>query len=126
MQQYAKVLRDQLDGFLDEGKEASHQVGVVYDRHSGAVSIKLNQDGRSRITVTVEKADKAAASEFEKSRRALRKKHSQWLYFDRNLLVFHGSLTVLFKPLQRFHWTRSQALADADEIIAETLSSRED
>ena len=59
-------------------------------------------------------------------RRALRRQHSQWLYFDRSLIVFQEAWTVLFKPMQRFHWTHSQALSDADEIISATLTSRED
>jgi methylase of polypeptide subunit release factors len=122
---YAKVLQDQLDGFLDS-TSATHEVGVVYDASSGAVAIKFINNGRPANPETVEKADERAAGEFQKARRTLRKKHSQWLYFDRNLLVFQGHLTVLFKPLQRFHWTRSQALADADEIIAATLTCRED
>ena len=46
----------------------------------------------------------------------------QWLYFERNLRVYEGRKTYLFKPMQRFHWTESQALTDASEIIAETLS----
>jgi len=42
--------------------------------------------------------------------------HSQWIYFDRNLLVSHENTYCLFKPLQRFWWTRARALADADQF----------
>jgi hypothetical protein len=31
----------------------------------------------------------------------------------------------LLKPLQRIHWLRSQALLDADTIIAENLAAGE-
>jgi hypothetical protein len=40
--------------------------------------------------------------------------------------VFDGERTLLFKPRQRLHWTRSQALLDADQVIAETLANSED
>jgi hypothetical protein len=43
------------------------------------------------------------------------------VYFDRNLRVYEGTKTFVFKPMQRFHWTESQALMDARQIIAETL-----
>jgi hypothetical protein len=53
----------------------------------------------------------------------LRSKHSQWVYFDRALKIYDAKHGILFqfKPLQRLHWTRRQAVLDADEIIAETL-----
>jgi hypothetical protein len=44
--------------------------------------------------------------------------HSQWCYSDRNLLISRGDTCWLFKPLQRFWWTRSRALADSDQLAA--------
>ena len=66
-------------------------------------------------------ADKPTATQLETTRQRLRKQHSQWVYFDRNLRIYEGTKTFFFKPLQRFHWTESQAMQDASEIIAETL-----
>ncbi len=48
--------------------------------------------------------------------------HRQWLYFDRNLFLYRNEAAFVLKPMQRLWWTRSQALADADELIAETLT----
>jgi hypothetical protein len=126
MSAYATALRDHLNGFLDNSVEATHEVGVVHDVSSVAVGVRLSKAARRPVAVTVEKADNRMAGEFQSVRRTLRLKHSQWLYFDRSLLVFQGPWTVLFKPLQRFHWTRSQALTDADEIIAAALTSGEE
>ncbi len=47
------------------------------------------------------------------------------VYFNRNLRIYEGTQTFIFKPWQRFHWTESQALFDAREVIAETLSGGE-
>jgi len=43
------------------------------------------------------------------------------LYFDRNLFVSRGNSVYIFKPMQRSAWTETQALLDADELIANTL-----
>lgn len=37
--------------------------------------------------------------------------------------IYDNSAVYILKPNERKNWTRSQALHDADEIIAETLSS---
>lgn len=48
-------------------------------------------------------------------------RRSQWVYFNRNLRIYEGSKIYILKPLQRLHWTRTQAVQDAGEIIAETV-----
>jgi hypothetical protein len=65
------------------------------------------------------------AGEVERDLERLRERgggSGQWLYFDRNLFVYDEELTSIFKPQQRLWWTRSQALNDADEIIAAALA----
>ncbi|HLL04197.1 MAG TPA: N-6 DNA methylase [Myxococcaceae bacterium] len=52
------------------------------------------------------------------------RQHAQWIYFDRNLLVSRGDAHCLFKPLQRFWWTRARALADADLLNATVFFNR--
>jgi len=76
--------------------------------------------------IDVFRADDETAVELEKTRRRLRRQNAQWVYFDRNLQIFEGRRTFLFKPMQRFHWTESQAMADAAEIIAQTLDGTRD
>ena len=51
----------------------------------------------------------------------LRERRSQWVYFNRNLRIYEGTTTYIAKPMQRLHWLESQAMLDANEIIAETL-----
>jgi hypothetical protein len=120
MEAYARVLKTELDSFLGKDAKAKHDVRVVFDRQSGMIRLTLQQ---SEAGVSVEKADRREADAFGKTRALLRQKHSQWMYFDRNLLLFDGPVTFLFKPLQRFHWTRSQALVDADQVIGESLTA---
>jgi hypothetical protein len=122
LEEYARVLKGELDAFAELPGGAAHALRVEHDGQSGAVLIDL-ADGRVRAGVTVEKAGSGISSAFAQARQHLRRKHSQWLYFDRNLIVFDGKRTILFKPLQRLHWTRSQALLDSDQVIAETLAN---
>ena len=118
---YAKRLRLELDDFVGEDLPKCHQVDVVYDSMSGMIQVNLVSKARAAGTACVAKADHATARELEKTRRRLRTERAQWVYFDRNLRVYEGTRTYILKPMQRFHWTESQAMVDARSIIAETL-----
>jgi len=125
LEKYADSLSRELDAFLDaEGKH--HEVRVVHDGHSGMVQTSVVRSGRSSQRVWVEKADSLTSKAFARSRDLLRRRYSQWMYFDRRLLILDGEKTFLFKPLQRFHWTCGQALNDADLIIGETIAASEE
>jgi hypothetical protein len=124
MEAYARSLSGELDAFLDvESKR--HEVQVVHDSHCGVVEIRVVRTERPPQEVWVKKADPVTSKAIAQSRDLLRKRYSQWVYFDRRLLVLDDEVTFLFKPLQRFHWTRSQALNDADMIIGETIAGEE-
>ena len=88
---------------------------------SDGVLVEGECESRGFEAAVVGSADQPTARQLEKTRTRLRKQQSQWVYFDRNLRIYEGTKTFVFKPLQRFHWTESQAMQDASEIIAETL-----
>ena len=67
-------------------------------------------------------ADQDGARSLRTLRERLRHKHSQWVYFNRSLTIYDRGVLYRFKPMQRLHWTRRQAILDSDEIIAETVS----
>src|SRR6266403_577754 len=121
MKTYARRLKADLDAFVGDELDKRHQVGIVYDNESGMIQIDLIADKMAARSLTVVAADQLTARQLEKTRRRLRKQQSQWLYFDRNLRVYEESKTFVLKPMQRFHWTESQAMLDAQEIIAGTL-----
>ena len=120
---YAVRLKSELDGFLGDALPKRHQVDVVYDDASGMVCVDLVRDEQSARQVTVSSASKEIAAQLEKTRQLLRKERAQWVYFDRNLRIYEGTRTFVLKPMQRFHWTESQAMVDARHIIAETLAA---
>jgi hypothetical protein len=123
---YCQALADELDGFMDEKTKRRHFVRVLRGGNYAVVEISfvLPKDRRPRVDVAA--AGVQDNAELHRIRDLLRKRHqSQWLYFDRGLRIYDGTTTCLFKPLQRLHWLRSQALADADEIIADHLGASE-
>lgn len=118
---YAKRLKSELDAYIGSRLRKRHAVEVLYDAHSGMVEIDFcKKDATDPVTVRA--ADDKTASVLLATRTRLRKERSQWVYFDRNLRLFVGTRTYLFKPMQRFHWTESQAMFDASKIIAETIA----
>src|SRR5579859_6491521 len=88
---------------------------------SGLVVVDLIADGGDRRAVSVSSASEPRAHQLAETRRRLTEHRAQWLYFNRNLRIYEGSRTYVLKPLQRFHWTRTQAIQDAGEIIADCL-----
>ena len=87
------------------------------------VSIDLTKNANAGNALIVAAADSQAGKELERTRRRLQQKRSQWVYFNRDLRIFEGTRTYLFKPMQRFHWTETQAMIDAAEVISATLAS---
>lgn len=126
MKTYARRLKSDLDAFIGDELDKRNQVGIVYDNESGMIQIDLLADKMAARDLNVVSADQPTARQLEKTRQRLRKQQSQWVYFDRNLRLYEGSKTFVFKPMQRFHWTESQAMLDASEIIAETLQLGDD
>jgi hypothetical protein len=123
---YAKRLHIELDDYIRGELTGSHDVAVVHDDDSGMVRIRLVQGGTARGHVSVMRADAAEAATLRKCRQRIRQEKSQWVYFDRNLCVYNARQTCILKPMQRFHWTETQARVDAMDIISESIARREE
>jgi hypothetical protein len=124
LEAYARRLKRELDDFVGEDLLRRHEVTIVFDDRSGMVAINFTTDHEGARKVTVRHADKPEVAQLEKTRRRLCEQRAQWVYFNRNLRIYEGRRTYMLKPMQRFHWTESQAMVDAGEIIAETLAGR--
>ena len=119
------MLRDELDAFFDDAPQLRHQVTVSFDGKSKTAVVLIERPGnrKSPWPVKVVPADSCDSELYRRAQELVREKRSQWLYFERNLRVYEGTAVALLKPLQRIQWLRSQALLDADTIIAEKLTS---
>ena len=124
LQSYARALKEELDDFTGDEAGRSHQVTVVTDGKSATVEVHFTKDLNLARKPVVLNADEAAAKALQKTRDALLEEAGawQWAYFNRNLRIYRGRKTYVFKPMNRFHWTQSAALTDASQIIAETLA----
>jgi hypothetical protein len=122
MGKYATLLTDELDAFVDDQPSLKHSTTILYNGRSGIVCTRLHESSPPPERVRFLRADSDAAQEFASIRARVRRKHSQWIYFDRELRLFEGRDTYVFKPMERLHWTESQAILDAGTIIAETLT----
>ena len=118
---YAYTLRSELDAFLGD-PDRTHAVRIVHDGISGMVETQIAPRPPDHILLSIKSADHLPAESLLNLSEIARHEVSQWVYFDRKLIVLDGERTVLLKPLQRFHWTTGQALNDADSIIGETIS----
>jgi len=126
VQAYLEGLARELDAFVTGEGELWHDVTAVCSGASSMVCVDLREDPGRKRGPTVLDANSRTAQELAHATENLRRRHSQWVYFDRNLRVYEGHRTYLLKPMERLHWTRTQAMLDAGEVIAETLASGED
>lgn len=121
---YARTLRDELDSFVGPSSPTRYRVEVLSGGGSGLIAIDLVKDGTAQQPVKVWEASERAAGRLAQARSNLMERRAQWLYFNRNLRVYDGPRTYILKPLQHLHWTRTQAIQDAMEIIADSLGSQ--
>jgi len=125
LERYAIVLRNELDEFLGSEPPARHRIRVAVGEEAGVVEVLLMHDGTKSQPISVEEASARLSVQLALARTNARQQFAQWFYFDRNLRLYdlNRTLTYICKPLQRMHWTQTQALLDAGEIIADTLTS---
>jgi hypothetical protein len=119
---YARTLRDDLDQFVGQSSPTRHSVDILVGGDSGLVAVDLVAGDGGPREVNIWNASEGEAHQLAEARRRLTEHRAQWLYFNRNLRGYEGSRTYVLKPLQRFHWTRTQAIQDAADIIAECLA----
>jgi hypothetical protein len=119
---YALTLRNELDIFVGKSSSTRHRVEVLVGDGSGLIAVSLVANDAIQQPVKIWEASNGASNVLITARANLTERRSQWLYFNRNLLLYDGPQTYILKPLQHLHWTRTQATQDAGEIIADALS----
>lgn len=120
--EYLVTLQKELDVFIGEGSNFGHDVSAVRGDGSAMIVIRMaSERGRPPRLIA---AEKETVTRLQQVRERLLQRHSQWLYFERNLRIYEEGAMYVFKPLETVHWTRRQAILDAGEVIAETLGSQ--
>jgi hypothetical protein len=119
---YCQVLKRELDSFMEVATDDRHMAEVIHEREHAMIVVQRAPARPPRDSIRLVPADAEEAKSLRDIRKYLLEKHSQWLYFERALRRYkkETNTTYIFKPMQRLHWLKSQALIDAGEIIADT------
>jgi len=121
LQAYARQLTNDLDGFLDSSK-THHRVTVERSSDLICCTVEFVRSDLAFAPV-VKEASSQNGQMFAKLQKGLKAEFSQWIYVQRGLKIFAPSSVSLYKVPQLINWTRTQAMNDADEMIAEILST---
>lgn len=121
LQKYGLRLRDELDTFT-EGSGLRHRVALIYSKNLIVCSVEFVGSDNS-INVSVEKAQGGSSSFLAYIQEKTKQRFIQWVYVQRSLRIFENSRVYICKPPRLIDWTRTQALNDSDDIIAEILSA---
>jgi hypothetical protein len=114
---YAERLREELDGFA----RSHHRITVVRGPNLIVSKIEITRS-REPIEVSVEAVPDSLTSPYRALWTDLKHQRSQWVYVQRALRLFEGAKVHLFKSPRLVDWTQTQALLDADDLIAEVLN----
>lgn len=123
LQEYGVYLRNELDAFT-EGSGLRHKVELTYSKQLIVCSVEFSRsDSFTSIDVSVEKAQGDLSLFLSYVQEKAKQRFSQWVYVQRSLRIFEDSKVYICKSPRLIDWTRTQALNDSDDIIAEILSA---
>jgi len=118
---YGKELRNQLDDFT-RGR-VRHKISFVNSPDQDMVVCEVELvSANPQIEVSFVNTNGQMKTSLSQLRKKLRQKFSQWIYVQRNLRIFDGPKVYICKGPRLIDWTTTQALNDADDLIAEVLS----
>ncbi len=120
LQDYAQQLITDLDGFLSSGK-THHRVIVEQSPELICCTVEFVKSDEP-FTPIVKAASSPNGQIFSRLSHELKEEFSQWIYVQRGLKMFGPSSISLYKVPHLINWTRTQAMNDADDMIAEILS----
>ena len=121
LQKYAEQITHDLDGFFDAGK-MHHRITIEHTSDLICCTVEFVKSDHAFVPV-VKGVSSQNGQVFAKLQQGLKEEFSQWVYVQRGLKLFGSSSVSLYKVPQLINWTRTQAMNDADDMIAEILST---
>ncbi|HVB72622.1 MAG TPA: hypothetical protein VNE38_03610, partial [Ktedonobacteraceae bacterium] len=119
---YARELRDELDGFVGDGTH--HGISITYSPDLIECIIDV-VDTDTPITLDpsrIRPGDITSSRILSELSESLKEQVSQWIYVQRGLRLFDGPRIHIYKPPRLIDWTRTQAMNDAGDIIGEVIT----
>ena len=121
VQAYAQEMVDELDAFTTS-QTVHHKAIVTISKNLCCCTVEIVRTEQS-LPVDIRKDDSRTAPVFAMLQELLRRQFSQWVYIQKGLRIFDGPRIHIFKAPYLINWTRTEALNDADDVIAEILTT---
>lgn len=122
LQSYGIKLQRELNTFT-RGSGVRHKVTVTHSPQMTICSVEFVQSD-STSDVIVEAAQDGHSEFMASIADKAKQQFSQWVYVQRSIRIFDYSKVHICKPSRLIDWTKTQALNDSDDIIAEILAMR--
>lgn len=119
LRDYGNTLKKELDDFTHS--DVKHKVFLSYSPNLIVCTLELVH-GENQGGVFVEESPKSSGPILNEISKLLTEQFSQWVYVKRRLVVLQKSKIHLCKSSRLIEWSKSQALLDSDDIIAETIT----
>ncbi len=119
--EYARELRNELDGFV--GEDTHHGISITYSSDLIECIIDVVNTYTPVIldSTRIKSGDVTSSRILSELSESLKEQVSQWIYVQRGLRLFDGPRIHLYKPSRLIDWTRTQAMNDAGDILGEVL-----
>jgi hypothetical protein len=117
LEEYAEQLRLQVDDFA----RRHHCITIRAGREAIIATVEVTLE-QSTLPVTVCDDLSSAGRDIM---RQVREQHSQWAYVQRSVRIYDGPRVHIIKSARLLDWTRTQAIQDAGELIADVLEKTE-
>lgn len=118
LRDYGGTLKKELDDFTQA--DIQHKISISYSSDLIVCTIELVTD-EIQSGVSVEKTSNNYGLALSEIGKLLTEQFSQWVYVKRRLVVMQTSKIHLCKASRLIEWSKSQALLDSDDIIAEII-----
>jgi hypothetical protein len=120
VRKYCKVLRRELDDHLEE-RGVRHDIAAFLDNNKVCLVIEGKRT-KEPIEPSVQESNGKSPDSVQRIATQLRQKHSQRVYFEKNVFFYQRGRVLFLKPRRLLEWHARQALLDADDLISELVT----
>lgn len=123
--EYGRLLRDELDIF-NKGR-IHHKISFASSPTQDLLICTVEVTNETKpLRVSIDDGGNGCPGEsLSWLSEKLSQQFSQWYYVQRSLRIFDGPKVYLCKGARLIDWTKTQALNDSDDLIAEVLFNRD-
>jgi hypothetical protein len=121
LREYAETFIETVTAMLRYQKKTLNAVVYQDGAPLSVIDFELADQPQARSVQVIESPDKLR-DVLRRLDRQLLEQHTPTLYMRRHVRIYDGPRLYLVRPSEQRFWTRSQARADADDVLAEWLT----